>query len=95
IGVEKFKKALEDDDGEYPNRKGFDIVLMGIQMPVMNGNVATAEIPSEEDKDLAFESGVDGFLTKSVSLKMLEKVLKKWSEKNERSSENSSVGRST
>ncbi|CAB4427220.1 unnamed protein product [Rhizophagus irregularis] len=34
IGVEKFKKALEDDDGEYPNRKGFDIVLMDIQMNV-------------------------------------------------------------
>ncbi|CAG8744142.1 12440_t:CDS:2, partial [Rhizophagus irregularis] len=30
IGVEKFKKALEDDDGENPNRKGFDIVLMAI-----------------------------------------------------------------
>ncbi|CAB4420532.1 unnamed protein product [Rhizophagus irregularis] len=29
IGVEKFKKALEDDDGEFPNRKGFDIVLIG------------------------------------------------------------------
>ncbi|GET60345.1 response regulator [Rhizophagus irregularis DAOM 181602=DAOM 197198] len=27
IRVEKFKKAL-DDYGEYPNRKGFDIVLM-------------------------------------------------------------------
>ncbi|CAB4393779.1 unnamed protein product [Rhizophagus irregularis] len=24
IGVENFKKALEDDDGEYPNRKGFE-----------------------------------------------------------------------
>jgi CheY-like chemotaxis protein len=29
IGVEKFKKALEEDDGEYPNRRGFDVVLMG------------------------------------------------------------------
>ncbi|PKY53478.1 HisKA-domain-containing protein [Rhizophagus irregularis] len=35
IGVEKFKKALEDDDGEFPNRKGFDIVLIDMQMPVM------------------------------------------------------------
>jgi CheY-like chemotaxis protein len=52
---------------------------------------ALTGLASEEDKDLAFESGVDGFLTKPVSLKMLEKVLKKWSERNEISSENSSM----
>ncbi|POG58114.1 hypothetical protein GLOIN_2v1468488, partial [Rhizophagus irregularis DAOM 181602=DAOM 197198] len=55
---------------------------------------ALTGLASEEDKDLTFESGVDGFLTKPVSLKMLEKVLKKWSDKNEQSSENSSVGSS-
>jgi hypothetical protein len=37
---------------------------------------ALTGLAGEEDKDLAFESGVDGFLTKPVSLKMLEKVLK-------------------
>jgi len=29
IGVEKFKKALEDENYENPNRRGFDVVLMG------------------------------------------------------------------
>ncbi|CAG8493612.1 26599_t:CDS:2, partial [Racocetra persica] len=144
IGVEKYRNALEQK-GE--REKKFDVVLMDIQMPVMNGNVATSEIrkiereyaqrrqklkqrsltetlkgiskiptglfpnlaktnteqtdtshqPSipienkslifaltglarEEDKDIAYGSGVDGFLTKPVSLKTLEKVLKRWSE---------------
>ncbi|CAJ0635211.1 9738_t:CDS:2, partial [Entrophospora sp. SA101] len=37
-------------------------------------------LASEEDKELVYESGVDGFLTKPVSLKMLEQIFKKWSE---------------
>ncbi|CAJ0758593.1 18140_t:CDS:2, partial [Entrophospora sp. SA101] len=34
-------------------------------------------LASEEDKELVYESGVDGFLTKPVSLKMLEQIFKK------------------
>ncbi|CAG8734687.1 13319_t:CDS:2, partial [Acaulospora morrowiae] len=139
IGVEKYRKALEREDIGIDLKKGFDIIFMDIQMPVMNGNVATSEIPirefkvipattsfllnslssagfpssllntesintednttdpststqnrslifaltglaSDEDKHVAFESGVDGFLTKPVSLKTLDKVIKRWHE---------------
>ncbi|CAG8556406.1 6367_t:CDS:2 [Funneliformis mosseae] len=46
---------------------------------------ALTGLASEEDKNIAFESGVDGFLTKPVSLKMLEKIFKKWSERKDQS----------
>ncbi|CAG8734128.1 8620_t:CDS:2, partial [Acaulospora morrowiae] len=160
IGVEKYRKALEREEIDIDLKKGFDIIFMDIQMPVMNGNVATSEIrriekeynerkgklkkktiteairefkvipatttfllnslssagfpssllngesvntednttdpststqnrslifaltglASDEDKYVAFESGVDGFLTKPVSLKTLDKVIKRWHE---------------
>ena len=44
---------------------------------------ALTGLASEEDKNIAYKSGVDGFLTKPVSLKTLEKLFKKWSERNE------------
>ncbi|CAB5365626.1 unnamed protein product [Rhizophagus irregularis] len=43
--LENFKKALEDDDGEYPNRKGFES-----HTNACNERVATAEIRKIEDE---------------------------------------------
>ncbi|KAG0243971.1 His Kinase A domain containing protein [Actinomortierella wolfii] len=148
LGVEKFQEEVMRCEG----RKGFDFVLMDLQMPVMDGNVATKRIreyeqtmmmegvrqaqqqsptntpaheatpeiataqtaeqmtdatfceplqagayrrkqavggyrptfifaltglASDEDKRLAFECGVDGYLTKPVSLKTLGSILTK------------------
>ncbi|CAG8466802.1 1787_t:CDS:2 [Dentiscutata erythropus] len=161
IGVQKYQEALEQKSSSGERDKKFDVVLMDIQMPVMNGNVATSEIRKierdyaqrrqklkqrsltetlkgisriptglfpnltnssttnteqtdsfrqssiqienrslifaltglarEEDKDMAYGSGVDGFLTKPVSLKTLDKVLKRWSEKGEFNEEFSEI----
>jgi CheY-like chemotaxis protein len=44
--------------------------------------VALTGLATDMDKKLAFESGVDGFLTKPVSLRELVGVINDWERKN-------------
>jgi signal transduction histidine kinase/DNA-binding response OmpR family regulator len=85
--VEKITQASEDR---------YDLILMDIQMPVMNGydackliremdNTKKSHIPIiamtadafEEDRRLAFESGMDGHIAKPMQLEVLYREIKK------------------
>ncbi|CAG8693067.1 14637_t:CDS:2 [Rhizophagus irregularis] len=56
-----------------PSSPSFPIIENNTINTITKRSHSLTGLASEEDKDLAFESEVDGFLTKPVSLKMLEK----------------------
>lgn len=72
---------------EASTSKQYDLILIDIQMPVMNGYEATKQIRAmeaphckqipiiamaanafEEDRELAFEAGMNGYLAKPIQI---------------------------
>jgi PAS domain S-box-containing protein len=89
-GSEAVRKVKESE---------YDLVLMDIQMPVMNGLEATKIIRKskgrkitivglsanafQEDVDLAMESGMDSYLTKPLKINEITSIIKSCAEKSD------------
>ena len=89
----QFKRAKNGQEAVLMvDEGGFDLVLMDIKMPVMDGLEATAKIKAahpevpvvaltanafDSDRQLAMKAGCDGFLSKPISSeKCLETIAK-------------------
>jgi CheY-like chemotaxis protein len=75
--------------------KDYDLVFMDIQMPIMDGIEATGIIREKlglypiiiaatafarnEDKEMCLSAGMQDFISKPISIKELDRVLKDWS----------------
>ncbi len=93
VAVDNGKKAFEAATAAVAEGNPFDLVLMDMQMPIMDGYTATRELRSggyarpvvaltahamAEDRQKCIEAGCDGYLTKPIDARKLVAECIRW-----------------
>jgi signal transduction histidine kinase/DNA-binding response OmpR family regulator len=91
----KPEKALNGEEAVFAQEKrGYDLILMDVQMPVMDGLEATQKIRQlegrqpiiiattanamVEDRDMCLRAGMDDYISKPIKVEALVAILEKW-----------------
>ncbi len=91
-------KALNGKEAvDAVQQKNYDIILMDVQMPIMDGLEATQNIrrmklrqpiiiavtanAMQGDKEICLAAGMDDYISKPIKVEELVKVIEKWAEK--------------
>lgn len=91
----KPEKALNGEEALFAQEKrSYDLILMDMQMPVMDGLEATAKIrllsgkqpviiattanAMVEDREVCLKAGMDDYISKPIKVEQLVKLLEKW-----------------
>lgn len=91
----KPEKAINGEEALFAHEKrNYDLILMDVQMPVMDGLEATGKIrllpgkqpiiiattanAMSEDREMCLQAGMDDYISKPIKVEELVKIIEKW-----------------